>query len=198
MIMNLIKRKLISCFLAGVLAVSVMDIVPSAEVYAKEIEEVRGERLFGGGSYDEENAYSGDDLGCTYTPEKTTFKVWSPEASSVVLCRFEAGNGGSAISETPMTKGDKGVWSAEVTGDIVNTYYTYKVTVDEITREAVDPYAKAAGVNGDRAMVVDLDSTDPKHWDKNYQREETLLSDMIVWEIHIRDFSIDVSSGVSE
>ncbi len=152
----------------------------------------------GGGSYDEENAYSGDDLGCTYTPEKTTFKVWSPEASSVVLCRFEAGNGGSVISETPMTKGDKGVWSAEVTGDIVNTYYTYKVTVDEITREAVDPYAKAAGVNGDRAMVVDLDSTDPKHWDKNYQREETLLSDMIVWEIHIRDFSIDVSSGVSE
>lgn len=50
MIMNLIKRKLISCFLAGVLAVSVMDIVPSAEVYAKEIEEVRGERLFGGGA----------------------------------------------------------------------------------------------------------------------------------------------------
>ncbi len=73
----------------------------------------------GWGSYDEENAYSGDDLGCMYTPEKTTFKVWSPEASSVVLCRFEAGNGGSAISETPMTKGDKGVWSAEVTGDIL-------------------------------------------------------------------------------
>ena len=49
MIMNLIKRKLISCFLAGVLAVSVIDIVPSAEVYAKEIEEARGERLFWGG-----------------------------------------------------------------------------------------------------------------------------------------------------
>lgn len=49
MIMNLIKRKLISCFLAGVLAVSVIDIVPSAEVYAKEIEEARGERLFPGG-----------------------------------------------------------------------------------------------------------------------------------------------------
>ena len=49
MIMNLIKRKLISCFLAGVLAVSVIDIVPSAEVYAKEIEEARGERLFRGG-----------------------------------------------------------------------------------------------------------------------------------------------------
>lgn len=149
-------------------------------------------------SYDSENAYSGNDLGCTYTPEKTTFKVWSPEASSVLLCRYENGNGGSAISETPMTKGDKGVWSTEVTGDIVNTYYTYKVTVNGTAREAVDIYAKAAGVNGDRAMVVDLDSTDPEHWDHDYQREETLLSDIIVWEVHIRDFSIDVSSGVSE
>ena len=97
-----------------------------------------------------------------------------------------------------MVKGEKGVWSTEVTGDIVNTYYTYKVTVNGITEEAVDIYAKATGVNGDRAMVVDLDSTDPDHWDKNYQREETLLSDIIVWEIHIRDFSIDVSSGVSQ
>ena len=85
-----------------------------------------------GGSYDEENAYSGDDLGCMYTPEKTTFKVWSPEASSVVLCRFEAGNGGSTISETSMTNGDIGVWRAYFTVYIVNTYYTYMVTVDEI------------------------------------------------------------------
>lgn len=159
-------------------------------------EMVYGKRLFDS-NYDSENAYSGDDLGCTYTPGKTTFKVWSPEASSVVLCRYEKGDGGNVISETPMTKGDKGVWSTEVTGDIVNTYYTYKVTVDGITKEAVDIYAKAAGVNGDRAMVVDLDSTDPDYWDKNYQREETLLSDAIIWEVHIRDFSIDVSSGVS-
>ena len=110
-------------------------------------ETVYGKRLFDS-NYDSQNAYSGDDLGCTYTPGKTTFKVWSPEASSVVLCRYEKGDGGNVISETPMTKGDKGVWSTEVTGDIVNTYYTYKVTVDGTTKEAVDIYAKAAGVNG--------------------------------------------------
>ena len=197
MIKNAIKRKLLSCFLASVLAVSVIGVVPSVEVYAEEIQKVYAKRSFDS-SYDSENAYDGNDLGCTYTPEKTTFKVWSPEASAVVLCRYEEGDGGSTISETPMTKGDKGVWSTEVTGDIVNTYYTYKVTVNETTKEVVDIYAKAAGVNGDRAMVVDLDSTNPEDWDENYQREETRLSDSIVWEVHIRDFSIDVSSGVSE
>ncbi|MBQ3601659.1 MAG: starch-binding protein, partial [Lachnospiraceae bacterium] len=64
--------------------------------------------------------------------------------------------------------------------------------------EAVDPYAKAVGVNGKRGMVVDLDSTDPTGWDKNYKREKTNLSDIVVWEVHVRDFSIDVSSGVSD
>lgn len=152
--------------------------------------------------YDSKNAYSGNDLGCNYTKEETTFKVWSPEASAVVLCRYATGSDKEANAENlgtvAMTKGDKGVWSCTVKGDIVNTYYTYKVTVNNQTKEAVDIYAKATGVNGDRAMVVDLDSTDPEGWDTNYQREKTQLSDINVWEIHIRDFSIDVSSGVSE
>ena len=192
------NRKILSFFLAVVIATTTISAIPSVGIDAETKEEkINAKRSFDS-NYDSQNSYDGGDLGCTYTPEKTTFKVWSPEASSIVLCRYEKGNGGSAIGETPMVKGEKGVWSTEVTGDIVNTYYTYKVTVNGITEEAVDIYAKATGVNGDRAMVVDLDSTDPDHWDKNYQREETLLSDIIVWEIHIRDFSIDVSSGVSQ
>lgn len=153
-------------------------------------------------SYDSQWAYSGDDLGCTYTKEKTTFKVWSPLATSVTLCRYATGSdsepGKKSLGTVEMKKGDKGVWSCTVDGDIVNTYYTYKVTANGKTKEAVDIYAKAAGVNGDRAMVVDLDSTDPDNWDDNYKREKTQLSDINVWEVHIRDFSIDVSSGVSE
>ena len=153
-------------------------------------------------NYDSQNAYSGTDLGCTYTKEKTTFKVWSPLATSVVLCRYATGSdnesGAKNLGTVEMTKGDKGVWSCTVEGDIVNTYYTYKVTANNKTNEAVDIYAKAVGVNGDRAMVVDLDSTDPDNWDTNYQRETMKLSDISVWEIHVRDFSIDVSSGVSE
>ena len=195
---NVFKRKLLSVFLACALVTTSINVVPPMEIYAEKGEGVVYAKRSFDSDYDSQNAYNGNDLGCTYTPEKTTFKVWSPEATSVVLCRFEKGNGGSAIEEVAMTKGDKGVWSAVVTGDIVNTYYTYKVTANGTTREAVDIYAKAAGVNGDRAMVVDLDSTDPDNWDKNYQREKTLLSDIIVWEIHVRDFSIDVSSGVSQ
>lgn len=155
-------------------------------------------------SYDTKWAYSGDDLGCTYTKEKTTFKVWSPLATSITLCRYATGSDGEAgaksLGTVEMTKGDRGVWSCTVQGDIVNTYYTYKVTANGKTNEAVDIYAKATGVNGDRAMVVDLDSTDPENWDQDYKskREAMKISEISVWEIHIRDFSIDVSSGVSE
>lgn len=195
---NMLKRKILSVFLAGALVITSFHMTPALEVHGEKGEgTVYAKRRFDS-SYDSQYAYNGDDLGCTYTPEKTTFKVWTPEASAVVLCRYEKGNGGSIIEQVPMTKGDKGVWSVTISGDIVNTYYTYKVTVNGSTKEAVDIYAKAAGVDGDRAMVVDLDSTDPVGWDKNYQREKTLLSDIIVWEIHIRDFSIDASSGVSQ
>lgn len=156
-------------------------------------------------SYDQQNKYDGNDLGCTYTKEATTFKVWSPEATKVTLKRYATGSDGEAgakdLGKVEMTKGEKGVWSCTVPGDIVNTYYTYDTVVGGKTyTDAVDIYAKATGVNGLRAMVVDLDSTDPDNWDKDYasKREAMKLSEISVWEIHIRDFSIDVSSGVSE
>lgn len=193
-----LKKRLFSIAMAAVLTTSTIYVMPSVTVKAEKGEgTVKAKRSFDS-NYDAQNAYSGDDLGCTYTKEKTTFKVWSPLATKVVLCRYEKGNGGSVIEEKDMTKGDKGVWSITIDGDIVNTYYTYKVTANGETKEAVDIYAKAAGVNGQRAMVVDLDSTDPANWDKNYKREKTLLSDIDVWEVHVRDFSIDVSSGVSK
>lgn len=195
---NGLKKRLFSIILAASMTVSSLYVAPITQVQAEKGEGTVYATKKYDSSYDSQNAYSGNDLGCTYTKEKTTFKVWTPEASSVVLCRYEKGNGGNVIEELPMSKGDKGVWSVTVNGDIVNTYYTYKVTVNGQTNEAVDIYAKAAGVNGQRAMVVDLDSTDPENWDTDYQREVTKLSDIIVWEVHIRDFSIDVSSGVSE
>lgn len=140
----MLKRRLLSMFLMGVLLISSFYMVPALEVHGEKGEgTVYAKRTFDS-SYDSQNAYNGNDLGCTYTPEKTTFKVWSPEASSIVLCRYEKGNGGSAIEEVPMTKGDKGVWSVTITGDIVNTYYTYMVTVNGEINEAVDIYAKAS------------------------------------------------------
>lgn len=144
-------------------------------------------------NYDSTNKYDGNDLGCVYTKESTTFKVWSPTASKVILCRYTTGTdgekGAKKIEEKEMTKGSGNVWSCKVDGDIVNTYYTYKVTNNGNTSEAVDIYAKAVGANGQRAMVVDLDSTDPKNWDTDYKRSAQKISDVITWEVHVNDFS---------
>ena len=204
---SLVRSKVLSMMLATSLFTTSFQSMPSYLVHAEKGETIPTAVNTFDSSYDAQNAYDGTDLGCTYTKEKTTFKVWSPLATEVVLCRYTTGSDDSKkeavepkkIGEVKMTKGDKGVWSCTVEGDIVNTYYTYKVTANGKTNEAVDIYAKAVGVNGDRAMVVDLDSTDPDNWDGNYndKREPMKLSDISVWEVHIRDFSIDVSSGVS-
>lgn len=144
-------------------------------------------------SDDAAKKYEGNDLGCVYTKEATTFKVWSPTASKVTLCRYTKGTaeeaGSKLIEEKEMTKDSQNVWSCKVDGDIVNTYYTYKVTNNGNTSEAVDIYAKAVGANGKRAMVVDLDSTDPENWDTDYKRSPQRISDVITWEVHVNDFS---------
>ena len=139
--------------------------------------------------------YDGDDLGAVISGDTTTFKVWAPTASKVVLNLFEAGDGGAAYKSVEMVKGDKGVWShTEECGH--GTYYTYTVTTAVGTQEAVDPYAKSAGVNGNRGMVVDLSKTDPENWDAD-QPVQTLdsYSDAIIWEVHVRDFSNTIADS---
>lgn len=149
--------------------------------------------------------YSGSDLGANYTKDSTTFKLWAPTSSSVTVKLYATGSddeeGAKALDEHAMTLDEStGVWSVTVEGDIKNTYYTYFV-VNDLNPDGVevcDVYAKAAGVNGNRAMVVDLDSTDPEGWENdNFQRADE-PTDATVWEVHIKDFSYDPESGVSE
>ena len=133
--------------------------------------------------------YEGDDLGAVISGDNTTFKVWAPTASKVVLNLFEKGNGVDAYKSVEMTRGDKGVWShTEACGH--GTYYTYTVTTAVGTQEAVDPYAKAAGVNGDRGMVVDLSLTNPVGFEESILRDPiNSYSEAVIWEVHVRDFS---------
>ncbi len=146
--------------------------------------------IFDSKDFIENYTYDGDDLGAVIQPDgTTTFKVWAPTASKVVLNLFEAGDGGEAFSSVEMEKAEKGVWqSTQAVGS--GTYYTYTVTTAVGTQETTDPYAKALGVNGERGMVIDLDSTDPAGWDSDtyYQNLET-YQDAIIWEVHVRDFS---------
>ncbi|MBO5279905.1 MAG: type I pullulanase [Clostridia bacterium] len=139
--------------------------------------------------------YDGNDLGAVIDGKNTTFKVWAPTASKVVLNLFTAGNGVDAYRSVDMVKGDKGVWSyTEECGH--GTYYTYTVTTSVGTQEAVDPYAKAAGVNGKRGMVVDLSLTDPEGWsDAKLKSPIKKYSEAIIWEVHVRDFSNKIESS---
>lgn len=152
-------------------------------------------------AFEEAYTYDGDDLGANWTAEKTTFKVWAPTADAVKVCLYNNGTAGSGdlIEELALEKGDKGVWSVEKTGDQAGVYYTYKVFVNNEEVEACDPYAKAVGLNGDRAMVINLDATDPEDWEKDENPNAGMeATDAIVYEVSVRDFSIDSSSGISE
>ena len=143
----------------------------------------------------ENYTYDGDDLGAIINGDKTTFKVWAPTASKVVLNLFTSGHGGSAYKSVDMVKGDRGVWSyTESCGH--GTYYTYTVTTSVGTQEAVDPYAKAAGLNGNRGMVVDLSRTNPEGWgEDNFATGIKTYSDAVIWEVHVRDFSNKIASS---
>lgn len=163
---------------------------------------------------DAEYAYDGDDLGAVYSPEGTTFKVWAPLATEVVLNRFATGSdkeaGAQNLGNVEMEKlmdGDTwtGVWTTTVSGDIANTYYTYTIINPDhiynasktVTRETQDIYSYAVGVNGDRSMVVDLDDTDPAGWEKDTHVFTEEQSDAIIWEVQVKDFSFNENSGVS-
>ncbi len=139
--------------------------------------------------------YDGKDLGAVIKDGSTTFKVWAPTASKVVLNLFEAGDSVEAYKSVEMTMGEKGVWThTEPCGH--GTYYTYTVTTAVGTQEAVDPYAKAAGVNGNRGMVVDLSKTDPEGWNKDSLKNPIKhYSEAIIWEVHVRDFSNKIADS---
>lgn len=151
----------------------------------------------------DKSAYSGNDLGASYSKKATTFKVWSPNAASVRVNIFEhgsdnEGDAGSIMSRAMSLDKTTGVWSVTINGDLLNKYYTYSVTHGKTTKETADVYAKACGVNGQRSMVVDLRTTNPEGWENDKHVLVKNQTDASVWEISVADFSSSESSGVSE
>ena len=157
--------------------------------------------LFYSAGFAADYTYHGDDLGANYSPASTTFKVWAPTARNVHLKLYKSGNYGTndQLQYIQMKQGDKGVWYVTVTGDLHGKYYNYDITFDTYTTEATDPYAKACGANGDRGMIVDLDATDPAGWNEDISPNRNMsYTDAIIYEMHIREMTIDSSSGVKD
>lgn len=168
----------------------------------KKFFEVSTESGYKSISYDEfeDTYYYEGELGAIYTKMETKFVLWAPTAEDVKVILY--GTDGkeyrnSYRSKIDMIKGEKGIWQVKVDGDLNGEYYNYLVKNKGIVNEVVDPYAKALGVNGDRGMVVDLLSTNPEGWENDKKPKQMSPVDAVIYEMHIRDFSIDENSGVS-
>ncbi|WP_142388403.1 type I pullulanase, partial [Bacillus thuringiensis] len=141
--------------------------------------------------------YSGNDLGNTYTAQHTKFRLWAPTASEAKLVTYKNWND-KIGAEINMQQGEKGTWTAELKGNQKGLFYTYKVKIGDTWTEAVDPYVRAASVNGDKGAVVNLEETNPKKWKANKKPKFKNPEDAIIYELHVRDLSIQPESGIKQ
>ena len=163
-------------------------VVPEANKLAK---------LYDSPEFAAKYTYTGNDLGNTYSKTETKMRVWAPTASAVKVVTYAEQD--SAIGngvETEMTQDVNGTWIAKMSGDKEGLIYNYRVTVNGNTNEAVDPYVRATTLNGARGVVVDLAKTNPANWKKTKPAFSGKTTDAVIYELHVRDFSIDASSGI--
>ncbi|PEI71493.1 type I pullulanase [Bacillus wiedmannii] len=147
--------------------------------------------------FDHSFYYGGNDLGNIYTPQHTKFRVWAPTASEAKLVTYKKWND-KIGTEINMQQSEKGTWKAELTGNQKGLFYTYKVKIGDKWTEAVDPYVRAASVNGDKGVVVDLEETTPEKWKTNKKPKFKNPEDAIIYELHVRDLSIQPESGIKQ
>lgn len=141
--------------------------------------------------------YNGGDLGLTYTPVVSTFKIWAPSASQLRLQLYSDGIEDNLIDSFNLEIGEEGVWELIVRADLIGMYYTLQAEIlGEWKNEVPDPYARAVGTNGLRAHIVDFDKTNPKDWDKDIRPPLEKFTDIIIYELHVRDLSIHKDSGI--
>ena len=152
--------------------------------------------------YDQYPTYKGNDLGLTYTSQSSVFRIWSPPATDVELRLYKEGSGGAVHQVIPMQKAESGTWVVNIKENLKGYFYTIRTKINgKWNNEVTDPYARAVGINGQRAMVVDLKETNPDGWSKDKSpafSDKNLPTDAVIYELHIRDATIHPSSGVQQ
>lgn len=143
-------------------------------------------------------AYAGNDLGCTIGKKETTFKFWAPMAEDCQVILYGDGYLGGPVRRYAMQLEEQGVWVLRVKENLENYYYTYGVCYQQQWDEVVDPYAKATGVNGLRGMVVQPSRYDPMGWKRDEKRVRIPAENAIIYEGHVRDFTISPNSGAKK
>lgn len=142
--------------------------------------------------FEKQYHYERDDLGVTYSKEKSVFKVWAPTATNVKLKLIN--HFGAERGTVAMQRGDRGVWSLTIHSDLEGHYYSYLVCVNYIWREATDPYAKAVSINGQYSAIIDPDKIEQRPY--SIPKLESPV-DAVIYETHVRDFSHHPNSGMT-
>ena len=132
-----------------------------------------------------------------YSPIETKFTLWAPTAEEVRVLLYDSGNEGSAYQTLSLEMGEDGIWNTSIKEDLKGKFYTFNVKVNgKWLGDTPGIMAKAVGVNGKRAAVIDLRSTDPEGWANDVRPRLKDYADIIVYEMHHRDFSLDSVSGI--
>ena len=174
--------KLNELAIIGVAATTVVSCTPAKTEYA---------------SYELYPVRSGSLTEMEYTPAATQFTLWAPTADEVRLMLFEAGDGGHAYETISMESSEEGTWKTKVEKDLIGKFYTFNVKInDKWLGDTPGINAKAVGVNGKRAAIIDMKSTDPEGWADDKRPALASPADVILYEMHHRDMSIDPSSGI--
>lgn len=143
--------------------------------------------------------YKGTDLGLTYTPEKSIFRIWAPTAMQAMLLIYSDHVNPNFVENFPMKKDVNGTWTFTWPGNHKGKLYAFSVFIDKKWNDVVpDPYAKASAVNGKRAAVIDLKETNPPGWEKDKSPPFKSKTEAIIYELHVRDATIAAGSGIRE
>lgn len=174
--------KLNDLVIIGVAAATVVSCAPAKNEYTSfELYPVR----------------SGSLTEMEYAPEATQFTLWAPTADEVRLMLYEAGEGGHAYETVSMERAEEGTWKTKVEKDLKGKFYTFNVKIDgKWQGDTPGINAKAVGVNGKRAAIIDLRETDPEGWAEDKRPLLASPADIIIYEVHHRDFSVHPSSGI--
>jgi len=140
--------------------------------------------------------YPGDDLGITWTPEKTFVKIWAPTAHFIELRLYKDGVTGEPFHKTNLQSVGSGIWSTVLNGDYIGKFYTFRINDGDWLAETPDIYARCVGVNGGRGMIFDPQKTNPENWNNDKGPSFGSFTDAIIYETHVRDFSIAENSGI--
>ncbi|OIP81522.1 MAG: type I pullulanase [Porphyromonadaceae bacterium CG2_30_38_12] len=148
-------------------------------------------------TFDDYPVYEGDDLELIYTPESSQFRIWAPTASEVKLLLYDNDSEGSAYQIVSMKSSTNGTWIKKISENMNGKFYTFQVKIaDKWLDETPGMWVKATGINGKRAAIIDMSTTNPEGWDNDKRPAQANFSDITLYEVHVRDFSMSPTSGM--